>query len=90
MTKRLTMIAAAATFAAVGLTAQISQAQPAPHVPHDQVTPSRYKKHPRPVPEPTTIDSLNAMSLQAAQQGQNFVPPAPGNEHEKAAAMKSK
>ena len=57
-------------------------------VPTHKPTPSRYMKHPRPVPEMTTVDSLNAMSLNAARQGTNFVPPAPGNEHEKAAPMK--
>lgn len=40
-------------------------------------------KHPRPVPEPQTVDALNQMSLNAARQGVNFVPPPPGNEHEK-------
>jgi hypothetical protein len=52
-----------------------------PFVPHHKVTPSRYMQHPRPVPEPQTIDALNAMSLDAARRGVNFVPPSPGSEH---------
>jgi hypothetical protein len=52
-----------------------------PFVPHHKVTPSRYMQHPRPVPEPQTIDALNAMSLDAARRGVPFVPPPPGNEH---------
>jgi len=43
-------------------------------------------QHPRPVPEPQTIDALNAMSLDAARRGVNFVPPPPGNEHGQAPA----
>ncbi len=57
---------------------------PQPSVPHHKVTPSRYMKHPRPVPEPQTIDALNEMSLEAARKGINFVPPPPGSEHEQA------
>lgn len=50
-------------------------------VPHHKVTPSRYMKHPRPVPEAQTTDALNQMSLAAAQSGKPFSPPAPGTEH---------
>jgi hypothetical protein len=52
-----------------------------PFVPHHKVTPSRYMQHPRAVPEPQTIDALNAMSLDAARRGVPFAPPPPGNEH---------
>jgi hypothetical protein len=38
-------------------------------------------QHPRSVPEPQTIDALNAMSLDAARKGVAFVPPPPGGEH---------
>lgn len=50
-------------------------------VPHHKVTPSRYMKHPRPVPEAQTTDTLNQMSLTAAQSGKPFSPPPPGTEH---------
>lgn len=50
-------------------------------VPHHKVTPSHYMKHPRPVPEAQTTETLNQMSLTAAQSGKPFTPPAPGTEH---------
>ncbi len=64
--------------------AAASQGTVVPHVPHHKVTPSRYMQHPRPVPEPQTVDALNAMSLDAARRGVNFVPPPPGAEHQQA------
>ena len=81
MTSRimLTMSAAGIAFALAGGPVL---AQPVPAVPHHKVTPSRYKQHPRPVPEPQTIDTLNAMSLDAARRGVNFTPPPPGTEHD--------
>jgi hypothetical protein len=74
------------TMGAVGIALALASgpalSQPAPAVPHNEVTPPRYKQHPRPVPEPQTIDALNAMSLNAAQRGINFTPPPPGSEHD--------
>ena len=90
MTMRLIFTAALALAVSVGMAiAQCTTAPRAPgaHVPHHKVTPAHKMQHPRAVPESQTIDSLNAMSLAAAQKGQNFTPPAPGNEHEKAAGM---
>lgn len=75
------MIVAAAGWVALALAGGPALGQPAPAVPHDKVTPSRYKQHPRPVPEPQTIDTLNAMSLDAARKGVSFTPPPPGSEH---------
>lgn len=80
MALRIMMITAAA-WVSVALAGAPAVAQPTPAVPHDQVTPSRYKKHPRPAPEPQTIDALNAMSLDAARKGVSFTPPPPGSEH---------
>jgi hypothetical protein len=86
MTTRLTLIMAAAGFGLV-LAANAALAQgtgsnaPVSAVPSHKVTPSRYMAHPRPVPEQQTTESLNQMSLNAAQQGVNFTPPAPGTEH---------
>jgi hypothetical protein len=75
------MLVMGVAWAGLALTGGPVLAQPTPAVPHDQVTPSRYKQHPRPVPEPQTIDALNAMSLDAARKGVSFTPPAPGTEH---------
>jgi hypothetical protein len=80
MATRIMMILGAA-WVGLSLAGGTVLAQPAPAVPHDQITPSRYKKHPRPAPEPQTIDALNAMSLDAARKGVNFTPPPPGSEH---------
>lgn len=89
MTIRLIFTAALALAVSGGMAlAQGTTARaPSAPVPHHKVTPAHKMKHPRAVPESQTIDSLNAMSLAAAQKGQNFMPPAPGNEHEKAAGM---
>ncbi len=90
MTMRLIFTAALALAVSGGMAiAQGTTAPRAPgaHVPHHKVTPAHKMQHPRAVPEPQTVDALNAMSLSAAQKGQNFMPPAPGNEHEKAAGM---
>jgi hypothetical protein len=83
MSIRFVSVAAAAGIVVIsfGALAQGSGNTPLPAVPHDKVTPDRYMAHPRSKPEPVTIDSLNAMSLQAAQRGTTFVPPAPGTEH---------
>jgi hypothetical protein len=54
---------------------------PVPHVPHHKVTPSHMMAHPRTVPEPSVTDQLNAMSLAAAQKGQSFSPPPPGQDY---------
>ena len=91
MTTRLTIIKAAAGLG-LALVAYPALAQgtgshaPVSAVPQHKVTPSRYMAHPRPVPEAQTVESLNQMSLDAARQGVNFVPPPPGTEHEKAGA----
>ena len=71
-----------------GTTAGAPARGPAPHVPHHKVTPSHLMQHPRPVPEPQTIDALNTMSLEAARKGVNFVPPAPGAEHQQGGTAK--
>ena len=57
--------------------------QPLSPVPEHKPTPSRYMQHPRPVPERVTTDQLNQMSLNAAQNGTSFTPPAPGTEQKK-------
>jgi len=54
---------------------------PMPHVPHHKVTPSHMMAHPRTVPEPSVTDQLNGMSLAAAQKGQAFSPPPPGQDY---------
>jgi hypothetical protein len=54
--------------------------KPMQPVPHHKVTPAHMMKHPRTAPEPQVTDQLNAMSLAAAQKGQNFTPPPPGQE----------
>ena len=91
MTTRIAIITAAAGVAlslsgGAAVAQNTSGSTIAPAVPHHKVTPSRYMQHPRPVPEPQTIDALNAMSLDAARRGVNFVPPPPGNEHGQAPA----
>jgi hypothetical protein len=40
---------------------------PAPFVPHHKVTPSHLMQHPRPGPEPQTVEALNTMSLEAVR-----------------------
>jgi hypothetical protein len=80
MTRMITTLGAAGIV--LSFAGGLALAQPAPAIPHNQVTPPRYKQHPRPVPEPQTIDALNAMSLDAARRGINFTPPPPGSEHD--------
>ena len=40
------------------------------------------------VPEPSVTDQLNAQSLMAAQKGQAFNPPAPGQDYNAKAGQK--
>jgi len=61
---------------------------PMPSVPHHKVTPSHMMAHPRTVPEPSVTDQLNAMSLTAAQKGQAFNPPPPGQDYNAKAGQK--
>lgn len=57
-------------------------------VPHHKVTPHHYMAHPCTVPEPSVTDQLNAQSLMAAQKGQAFNPPAPGQDYNAKAGQK--
>lgn len=56
-------------------------------VPHHKVTPSHMMQHPRTVPEPSVTDQLNAGSLVAAQKGQVFTPPPPGQDYKPQSKM---
>ncbi len=83
--RTITTMAVAAVALAVNGGAVLAQGTgnnaPMPPVPHHKVTPSHMMQHPRSVPEPSVTDQLNAMSLSAAQKGQVFSPPPPGQDY---------